>query len=202
MPFFAHANFNPRAPYGARLSRRPWARWPPHFNPRAPYGARRPDRWRSCGPAYFNPRAPYGARLQVQILIRTDKIISIHAPHTGRDWLMVPGILYTWEFQSTRPIRGATVVWPIMRVSVVNFNPRAPYGARLTEFFVNIKSLRISIHAPHTGRDIQRRIPQPEHFSISIHAPHTGRDKPQKEFSQKGSQFQSTRPIRGATYRL
>ena len=130
MPFFAHANFNPRAPYGARLSRRPWARWPPHFNPRAPYGARRPDRWRSCGPAYFNPRAPYGARLQVQILIRTDKIISIHAPHTGRDWLMVPGILYTWEFQSTRPIRGATsgscTSWPTVRY----FNPRAPYGAR------------------------------------------------------------------------
>ena len=131
MPFFAHANFNPRAPYGARLSRRPWARWPPHFNPRAPYGARRPDRWRSCGPAYFNPRAPYGARLQVQILIRTDKIISIHAPHTGRDWLMVPGILYTWEFQSTRPIRGATG-------SVSYHHPAAG---------------PISIHAPHTGRD-------------------------------------------------
>ena len=122
--------FNPRAPYGARLAWTTQERPPWYFNPRAPYGARRPDRWRSCGPAYFNPRAPYGARLQVQILIRTDKIISIHAPHTGRDWLMVPGILYTWEFQSTRPIRGATsgscTSWPTVRY----FNPRAPYGAR------------------------------------------------------------------------
>ena len=152
MPFFAHANFNPRAPYGARLSRRPWARWPPHFNPRAPYGARRPDRWRSCGPAYFNPRAPYGARLQVQILIRTDKIISIHAPHTGRDWLMVPGILYTWEFQSTRPIRGATsgscTSWPTVRY----FNPRAPYGARPPTSLTPSRPAYFNPRAPYGAR--------------------------------------------------
>ena len=57
--------------------------------------------------------------------------ISIHAPHTGRDFRQLHIMANCSIFQSTRPIRGATVVWPIMRVSVVNFNPRAPYGARL-----------------------------------------------------------------------
>ena len=56
------------------------------------------------------------------------------------------------------------------------FNPRAPYGARpICLFGLNSKS-RISIHAPHTGRD-------------RINPNHQG-DK---------STFQSTRLIRGAT---
>ena len=59
---------------------------------------------------------------------------------------------------------------------IINFNPRAPYGARLigeiTEFFINI----ISIHAPHTGRDVVEGISGCMHYRISIHAPHTGRD--------------------------
>ena len=40
-----------------------------------------------------------------------------------------------------------------MRVSVVNFNPRAPYGARLFKRLFVAKVYKISIHAPHTGRD-------------------------------------------------
>ena len=34
-----------------------------------------------------------------------------------------------------------------------NFNPRAPYGARLFLMTVNGFTDEISIHAPHTGRD-------------------------------------------------
>ena len=79
----------------------------------------------------------------------------------------------------------------------------------------------ISIHAPHTGRDVRvtlyqqgmglfqstrpirgatppflhkkRRVP------ISIHAPHTGRDRNRTKKACKIKIFQSTRPIRGAT---
>ena len=85
----------------------------------------------------------------------TIKRISIHAPHTGRDTDFVDKDTRLFGFQSTRPIRGATVVllplicpvlvfqstrpirgatslsdWSIIRHR--NFNPRAPYGARLT----------------------------------------------------------------------
>ena len=83
------------------------------------------------GPGYFNPRAPYGARRD-----SSTNVANIA------------------EFQSTRPIRGATTALWSMAVTVG----------------------KISIHAPHTGRD-----------------PTTTRDTP------RTSGFQSTRPIRGAT---
>ncbi len=57
--------------------------------------------------------------------------ISIHAPHTGRDGLDGRVGMYVEEFQSTRPIRGATSSGSAMRRGrSINFNPRAPYGAR------------------------------------------------------------------------
>ena len=124
--------------------------------------------------------------------------ISIHAPHTGRDAKDNGTVIEPELFQSTRPIRGATArqaqgvylekyfnprapygarlsVLESHRQVCVYFNPRAPYGARRPLRQSKFVVLRISIHAPHTGRDI--------HFSrftregdISIHAPHTGRD--------------------------
>ena len=80
-----------------------------YFNPHAPYGARRPWNWYSrLRRSDFNPHAPYGARRQ--------RPQERHAA----------GV-----FQSTRPIRGATL---------------AEDGT--------VKGLDdISIHTPHTGRD-------------------------------------------------
>ena len=102
------------------------------------------------------------------------------------------------EFQSTRPIRGATQTVGL---------PEQISG--------------ISIHAPHTGRDrasgfrspsgtefqstrpIRGATSRPSHpFAlppISIHAPHTGRDRTNSDSSPMIASFQSTRPIRGAT---
>ena len=57
-------------------------------------------------------------------------------------------------FQSTRPMRGATLM---VEKEVLEIN--------------------ISIHAPHAGRD-QRVSTAEDDFQISIHAPHAGRDAP------------------------
>ena len=79
------------------------------FNPRAPYGARRhfavPPKLCML---HFNPRAPYGARREVLCISRGATVISIHAPHTGRDYVLL---------------------W--LQYLHIHFNPRAPYGARL-----------------------------------------------------------------------
>ena len=78
-------------------------------------------------------------------------------------------------FQSTRPIRGATLFLLRSRhssdISIhaphterdprflaplppgSYFNPRAPYGARLPSVKTKCYCGEISIHAPHTGRD-------------------------------------------------
>ena len=214
----------------------------------------------------FNPRAPYGARRHKILDKIQDSPISIHAPHTGRDPTTTKAIPRVSGFQSTRPIRGATlllVVWPGRQ----DFNPRAPYGARLAaktrhpawdcisihaphtgrDRFVPVACKHageISIHAPHTGRD-ENTLPENPTQSISIHAPHTGRDpcetsfasipanfnprapygarrrptvrtprssyfnprapygarRPLPSLSKWTARFQSTRPIRGATFR-
>ena len=79
------------------------------------------------------------------------------------------------RFQSTRPIRGATPAPVTHRRQRVNFNPRAPYGARLLDFLGTVLDFIISIHAPHTGRDHDNKR-DAQDKRISIHAPHTGRD--------------------------
>ena len=81
-------------------------------------------------PSYFNPRAPYGARRRHLVVNAQGRIISIHAPHTGRD----------------------TVIHFTLRI-LTDFNPHAPYGARPVEIGGDTTKLGISIHAPHTGRD-------------------------------------------------
>ena len=102
--------------------------------------------------------------------------ISIHAPHTGRDrWTDRPQpvpcgfqstrpirgatlfrlsrFLRCRIFQSTRPIRGATRGSSSIQIRQRYFNPRAPYGARHNRLSDNMLCNNISIHAPHTGRD-------------------------------------------------
>ena len=103
------ANFNPRAPYGARqvvlTPNNPLGTISIH----APHTGR--DLWRLVIPQrflHFNPRAPYGARLDPVTDESNYEYISIHAPHTGRDTAPDASIVTREQFQSTRPIRGAT----------------------------------------------------------------------------------------------
>ena len=127
-----------------------------HFNPRAPYGAR------PVFLQFLNLRvgisihAPHTGR--DHCVLRNpghSQRISIHAPHTGRDRRSSSSKRLSSSFQSTRPIRGATVqpngsvsfvgvfqsTRPIRGATLwrlvipqrsLHFNPRAPYGARLS----------------------------------------------------------------------
>ena len=125
-----------------------------HFNPRAPRGARphRPglpavhDVFQSTRPmrgatyngnqtmlpdSHFNPRAPCGARLFPPVRAGHNDIISIHAPHAGRDILSLRHKGMPVIFQSTRPMRGATHgILAHILLAILYFNPRAPCGAR------------------------------------------------------------------------
>ena len=123
--------------------------------------------------------------------------ISIHAPLAGRDHAFFDLFQIFPRFQSTRPLRGATSQTRLMGLTILDFNPRAPCGARLErclkqwalKTFQSTRPLRgatslgrsgqwhrrISIHAPLAGRDRQAE----EHgkdLAISIHAPLAGRD--------------------------
>ena len=105
---------------------------------------------------HFNPRAPCGARpSQIPKFIPKGKI-SIHAPHAGRDLLRVLLLLLISIFQSTRPMRGATLLVRCLYALTLDFNPRAPCGARRKRCLFSMYQRGISIHAPHAGRDFLR----------------------------------------------
>ena len=197
---YLRRDFNPRAPCGARHN------WygkigvaEQDFNPRAPCGARPVGSLGGMGYAYFNPRAPCGARPVTFSIVLPPIVISIHAPLAGRDRFRCAIAANLTKFQSTRPLRGATLpayinliaehtfqsTRPLRgatgtrlppRYSGRYFNPRAPCGAR--------PRLICAALCPHqhfnprapcgARRDARRR----DHHGtvISIHAPLAGRD--------------------------
>ena len=117
------------------------------------------------------------------------------------------------RFQSTRPARGATCRDTCApdgsRVSIhaprtgrdlrtlriiigrAGFNPRAPHGARRPSAAISGRLPSVSIHAP--SQALAHDLP------VSIHAPRTGRDMRGKTERGAKTEFQSTRPARGAT---
>ncbi len=191
------------------------------FNPRAPCGARRRGGVRSAhAHCYFNPRAPCGARLSSASMISAlplfqstrpvrgatklcvddigVAVISIHAPRAGRD---------RGSCTEARPLR--------------YFNPRAPCGARRnasahrrggTEFQSTrpvrgatderkafVATVKISIHAPRAGRDQPARLRRrAEHHHFNPRAP-CGARRAGYRVEFRSDEFQSTRPVRGAT---
>ena len=87
---------------------------------------------------YFNPRTPYGMRLFCLWNFFIDAVISIHAPLTGCDDVVIIVCLVKSIFQSTHPLRDATVSFTILIFIYVNFNPRTPYGMRLIGNFFKV----------------------------------------------------------------
>ena len=80
------------------------------------------------------------------------------------------------KFQSTRPLRGATLHVVVEHVFLV-----------------------ISIHAPLTGRDVRQVGLCLLQRLISIHVPPTGHDTQSIAYLYECLEFQSTCPVRGTT---
>ena len=103
--------------------------------------------------------------------------ISIHAPRAGRDGMtlvLVDGGKY---------------------ISI-----HAPRAGRDGKALQTPKNGDISIHAPRAGRDVLPLL-HDRTVRISIHAPRAGRDKVVGKVIRAWVEFQSTRPVRGATNR-
>ena len=148
-----NGDFNPRAPCGARRFAHTITTHTNHnFNPRAPCGARRiglnvypirhnisihaPRVGRDVGdirpgwPGMISIHAPrVGRDLSIQDA-HCGSNISIHAPRVGRDPYAVADIACNYQFQSTRPVWGATRGRSPAGMAGYDFNPRAPCGAR------------------------------------------------------------------------
>ena len=109
------------------------ARPPPRgrcFNPRAPCGARPTATTPTALSVSFNPRAPCGARRRCERLACNRAVVSIHAPHAGRDKGASRACSRTSSFNPRAPC-GARLLFVRPFWTGRCFNPRAPCGARL-----------------------------------------------------------------------
>ena len=104
----------------------------------------------------------------------------------------------TSRFQSTRPLRGATVGKGRHISAEPHFNPRAPCGARPLPTGQPIFNTHFNPRAPCGARqDATEKAA--DKAAISIHAPLAGRDEYPGAADVLKLIFQSTRPLRGAT---
>ena len=122
----------------------------------------------------FNPRAPCGTRRDRRAARCALHRISIHAPRVGRDAL-APGVFTEGYISIHAPRVGRDYIDREAAIEIC-----------------------ISIHAPRVGRDCAATITRCWR-QISIHAPRVGRDRMYVHLPMRHNQFQSTRPVWGAT---
>ena len=147
--------------------------------------------------------------------------ISIHAPRAGRDFGRKYVTEADLEFQSTRPVRGATLFASLSPADQA-ISIHAPRAGRDSYENANSKNIiqkfqstrpvrgattmclfRPRLHTFQSTRPVRGATLQPgqrrEAAPISIHAPRAGRDHQIRHGYATALLFQSTRPVRGAT---
>ena len=141
----------------------------------------------------FNPRSPHGERPTYISVEREGRRISIHAPRTGSDRLIIGSPTDERRFQSTLPARGATSTRPRCTAhrAISIHAPRT--GSDLSPGTGGHHEA-ISIHAPRTGSDLTARNQRTATGAISIHAPRTGSDTAQHPDSPRGGHFNPRSP--------
>ena len=125
---------------------------------------------------HFNPRTPCGVR-------------QPRAPATGATYL----------FQSTHPVRGATIISLIVLRAHVDFNPRTPCGVRRRMVTKYVLEKAISIHAPRAGCDRSGFCDRPRRCHFNPRTPCGVRRCRSRPTRRSRRTFQSTHPVRGAT---
>ena len=149
-----------------------------------------------------------------------DFYISTHAPLAGRDSHLAPVSLER-KISTHAPLAGRDYLWREPQAEQVNFNPRAPCGARLVcrrvscwhrSVFQPTRPLRGATTAAHRrgrrDRHFNPRAPcGARRFSTRLtscsqnfnpRAP-CGARRPHRYPKRTRSPFQPTRPLRGAT---
>ena len=145
----------------------------PCFNPRAPCGARHHKPILHIGQQSFNPRAPCGARRGLGAYIALRIMFQSTRPMRGATMGVSPLFRFL-VFQSTRPMRGATQAFCVVRVREGFQSTRPMRGATC------VWGARINAPMFQSTRPMRGATVVPEHIAnridVSIHAPHAGRD--------------------------
>ena len=127
--------------------------------------------------AHFNPRAPCGARPRCAAVGTRSFRFQSTRPLRGATVTITPTRHVRAAFQSTRPLRGATSVGVRVIRPRNYFNPRAPCGARQnTAGITAMHEWNFNPRAPCGARPQGCCDKGVSRFYISIHAPLAGRD--------------------------
>ena len=166
------------------------------FNPRPPCGGRRNGRRRHPrNPRRFNPRPPCGGRLvpmEFKVLI---KPVSIHAPRAGGDTGLEKLPTEIQLFQSTPPVRGATVLLMIAD-DISKFQSTPPVrGATWTN--ERYKRLVEFQSTPPVRGATRLRLRMGERNNVSIHAPRAGGDRCSRALRELIGRFNPRPPCGG-----
>ena len=94
----------------------------------------------------FNPRAPCGARPESSVFRAKHRVdISTHAPLAGRDYTHSRTSWRRREISTHAPLAGRDSIRCRVASLLLNFNPRAPCGARPMG---KIRDLRLQVFQP------------------------------------------------------
>ena len=145
------------------------------FNPRAPYGARLNPFIPAWCPKLISIHVPRTGHDRPTRAIRGAYRISIHVPRTGHDARARLEAIEAEKFQSTCPVRGTTMARAPRSSAWNDFNPRAPYGARQKSSTSSRSATNFNPRAPYGARP-ESGIDWSKLSEISIHVPRTGHD--------------------------
>ena len=191
-------NFNPRSPCGERLERMVTHRdMAQDFNPRSPCGERRQQDAPCKGKIYFNPRSPCGERPARNAGYHSGNCdFNPRSPCGERRAALTQGYAVL-RFQSTLPVRGATV--HISQPSYTNIiSIHAPRAGSDYDFGKSNIVEDISIHAPRAGSDMHGRAGRSPSRHFNPRSP-CGERLAHSNCMASVIRFQSTLPVRGAT---
>ena len=146
----------------------------------------------------FNPRSPYGERRYMLYQFDTQSLFQSTLPLRGATLVSStspPGP----NISIHAPLTGSDLLQPLPEPVRPHFNPRSPYGERQIrpvatdpcEVFQSTLPLRGATGPSDT---------LPLDVKISIHAPLTGSDRAYRMPQVIRTVFQSTLPLRGATF--
>ena len=167
-------NFNPRSPYGERLSLRD------AFTSSHPFQSTLPIRGATCGGVGGMRRGRFQSTLPIRgatndiNCIAHSVYISIHAPHTGSDQGHSV-VEFTYTYFNPRSPYGERPQVDVLVHRKPDFNPRSPYGERPRHPPADVPPRNFNPRSPY-GERLARLVARDVLDLISIHAPHTGSD--------------------------
>ena len=198
LPVRITENFNPRSPWGERLSACPVHSIAGVFQSTLPVGGATASSKQKSPTQVISIHAPRGGSdAKFRTVSASTKVFQSTLPVGGATFMLV-FLSKLILFQSTLPVGGATFCRKHFCGCHLNFNPRSPWGERLSHLKYGEIGYDISIHAPRGGSDHTKTTRMRCFVYFNPRSP-WGERRAEIGANIISDIFQSTLPVGGAT---